>query len=65
VLDFLWFSVCGPFEARGDKGEEEYPYRWLGGTGEVTSIGKRELDGVRTGQRLGVVTLGYGKHVLI
>jgi hypothetical protein len=21
----LWFSVCGPFAARGTKGEKEYP----------------------------------------
>jgi hypothetical protein len=21
----FWFLVCGPFVARGDKGEEEYP----------------------------------------
>jgi hypothetical protein len=36
-------SVCGPFVSRGGKGEEEYPYHWLGGTSEVSSIGKREL----------------------
>jgi hypothetical protein len=24
-LEYLWFCVCGPFAARGAKGEEEYP----------------------------------------
>jgi hypothetical protein len=41
------FSVRGPFAARGDKGEEEYPYHWLGGIGEFSSINKRELHGAR------------------
>ena len=36
-----WFRVCGPFVARGDKGEEEYPYRWLGGTSEVYDLQAR------------------------
>jgi hypothetical protein len=25
VLVVLWYSVCGPFVARGAQGEEEYP----------------------------------------
>jgi hypothetical protein len=24
-LEDFWFCVCGPFAARGAKGEEEYP----------------------------------------
>ena len=36
-------SMCGPFVARGAKGEEEYPKNWLGGIGEVSSIDKREM----------------------
>jgi hypothetical protein len=39
--------VCGPFAARGAKGEEEYPQHWLGGTGEVSTVGERELHGAR------------------
>jgi hypothetical protein len=50
VLSVPWYSVRGPFAARGAQGEEEYPQRWLGGTGEVTSVGKREMDGARVGQ---------------
>jgi hypothetical protein len=38
--------VCGLSSARGAKGEEEYPKHWLGGTGEVSSVGKWELHGV-------------------
>jgi hypothetical protein len=39
----LWFSVHGPFAAQGPKQEEDYPYDWMGGTGEVSSIKKRDL----------------------
>jgi hypothetical protein len=35
-----------PLCLRGAQGEEEYPWRWLGGTGEVSSVGKRDLHGV-------------------
>jgi len=45
--------VCGPFAARGAEGEEEYPSRWLGGTGELTEAGKQERE--RKEQ-------GVGKH---
>jgi hypothetical protein len=38
--------VCGPFVARGDKGEEEYPYHWLGGTSEVSTVDEWELHRV-------------------
>ena len=40
-------SVHGPFSTREDKGEEEYPQRWLGGTDEVSSVGKWELHEAR------------------
>jgi hypothetical protein len=37
----------------------------MGGTSEVTSVNKRELDGARVGQQLRAVTLGYGMHDFI
>jgi hypothetical protein len=37
----------------------------VGGTGEVTSVGKQELDRVGTGQRLRAVTLGYDTHEFV
>jgi hypothetical protein len=30
--------VCGPFGARGGKGEEEYPYNRMGATSEVFGL---------------------------
>jgi len=33
--------VSDPFPAQG---EEEYPYRLLGGTNEVLAVGKQEMD---------------------
>jgi len=41
--------VCGPFAARGAKGEEEYPKRWLGGTGEIVEVGKQEQEQLGAG----------------
>jgi len=61
----LWYFVCGPFVAQGDHGKEEYPYHWLGGTVEVTSVSKQELDGAHVGQRLRDFAFGYGTHVYI
>jgi hypothetical protein len=37
-LVVLWLGVRGPFVAHGAKGEEEYPWHWLGGTSEVTTV---------------------------
>jgi len=34
--------LCGPFAARGAKGEAEYLSRWLGGAGERSTVGKQE-----------------------
>jgi hypothetical protein len=65
VLVVLWYSVCGPVAAWGAQGEEKYPYCWLEGTGEVTSIEKWELNGAHAGQRLRVVALGYGTYTFI
>jgi hypothetical protein len=39
--------VLGPFAARGAKGEEEYLYHWLGGTGEVSLISMQENKGAQ------------------
>jgi hypothetical protein len=36
-----------PLKLGEAKGEEEYPYHWLGGTSEVTMVDKWELDGTR------------------
>jgi hypothetical protein len=44
TLAIFWF-LCGPFAARGAKGEAEYPSRWLGGTGERSPVGKQERRG--------------------
>ena len=44
LVFFFWF-LCGPFAARGAKGEAEYPSRWLGGTGERSPVGKQERRG--------------------
>ena len=41
LVFFFWF-LCGPFAARGAKGEAEYLSRWLGGTGERSTVGKQE-----------------------
>jgi hypothetical protein len=41
-IGFSGCVVCGPFVDWGAKGEEEYPYHWLGGTGEVFTISKKE-----------------------
>jgi hypothetical protein len=41
TLAIFWF-LCGPFAARGAKGEAEYLSRWLGGTGERSTVGKQE-----------------------
>jgi hypothetical protein len=46
TLAIFWF-LCGPFAARGAKGEAEYLSRWLGGTGELSAVGKRERQGAR------------------
>ena len=46
TLAIFWF-LCGPFAARGAKGEAEYLSRWLGGTGERSTVGKQELGGAR------------------
>jgi hypothetical protein len=48
TLAIFWF-LCGPFAARGAKGEAEYPSVWLGGTGEHSVVGKRERQGARDG----------------
>ena len=40
TLAIFWF-LCGPFAARGAKGEAEYLSRWLGGTGEHFTVGSR------------------------
>ena len=59
TLAIFWF-VCGPFVARGAKGEAEYLSRWLGGTGERSTVGKQErcgsgatrsADDIRGGQK--------------
>jgi hypothetical protein len=44
TLAIFWF-LCGPFAARGAKGEAEYLSRWLGGTGERSTVGKQERRG--------------------
>jgi hypothetical protein len=44
LVFFFWF-LCGPFAARGAKGEAEYLSRWLGGTGERSTVGKQERRG--------------------
>ena len=44
MLAIFWF-LCGPFAARGAKGEAEYLSRWLGGTGERSTVGKQEQRG--------------------
>jgi hypothetical protein len=41
TLAIFWF-LCGPFAARGAKGEAEYLSRWLGGTGEHSAVGKQD-----------------------
>jgi hypothetical protein len=46
LVFFFWF-LCGPFTARGAKGEAEYLSRWLGGTGERFTVGKQERRGAR------------------
>jgi hypothetical protein len=45
TLAIFWF-LCGPFAARGAKGEAEYLSRWLGGTGEHSVVGKRRTRSV-------------------
>jgi hypothetical protein len=45
LIEISGKCVCGPFVARGAKGEEEYPQHWLGGTGEVSTVGERDLHG--------------------
>jgi hypothetical protein len=44
TLAIFWF-LCGPFAARGAKGEAEYLSRWLGGTGERSTVGEQERRG--------------------
>jgi hypothetical protein len=44
LVFFFWVS-CGPFAARGAKGEAEYLSRWLGGTGERSTVGEQERRG--------------------
>jgi hypothetical protein len=50
TLAIFWF-LCGPFAARGAKGEAEYLSRWLGGTGERSTVGKRERGTSRSAGR--------------
>ena len=50
--------MCGPFAARGAEGEEEYPQRWLGGTGELVEVGKQEQE------QLGAGAAGASESVL-
>jgi hypothetical protein len=58
TLAIFWF-LCGPFAARGAKGEAEYLSRWLGGTGERSTVGKQERRGARTTFEDGLK--GHGK----
>jgi hypothetical protein len=46
-IDFSLVCVHGPFAAQRAKGEEEYPYRWLGGTSEVFTVKSGEMDGAQ------------------
>ena len=57
TLAIFWF-LCGPFAARGAKGEAEYSSRWLGGTGERSTVGKRER-GTRQGARIAARSAGH------
>jgi len=40
--------VHAPLAARGASVEEKYPWHWLGGTGEVSTIRKWEQGGTPT-----------------
>jgi hypothetical protein len=44
----IW-TVCGPFAARGLRGKQSTPSDWLGGTGVVSTVGKRERHGAGAG----------------
>jgi hypothetical protein len=63
-LSYSLVCVIGPFAARGAQGEEEYPYRWMGGIGQVSAISKQEMDRAQAwDNHFRFIAFGYDTHI--